>query len=207
MDMKALGQPALQQQTLHFFGELVAIRPDWAGKLILGVGEGCSASGFPAACSLAGAASLLIEPSLTHAKAVLRDGGIDFLVNTVDEALRTLKNEIRKGRPLAVALVSDADGAVAELLDRGVQPDLLFSVAASQALQSGATWREVPKVRARTDEQQTTALQSYLSQRAFVAYLWPLPGRAAVRAFDADLLAILPENDAVRRGWGRGIAR
>ena len=58
-------------------------------------------------------------------------GVIDFLVNSLDEALRILKNEIRKREPVSVA-VSIAPQAIAqEMLDRGVLPDLLPPYLAS----------------------------------------------------------------------------
>ena len=207
--MSGLGQPELQRHTLRLFGELVAVASSWAGKLILGLGEGCSSSGLPAACSLAGAASLLIEPSLADAKTALRDGGIDFLVSTVDEALRTLKNEIRRGRPLGVALVGGAGAAVSELVERGVLPDALFRMS----MPAEPDWLTGIWTRVRSFEMQgsgaspSEGLAAYLRERDLDSLTCSLPGRAAVRAFDANLLSILPEEDTVRRRWVQGIAR
>ena len=77
------------------------------------------------AANVAGAASLGIEPDLARAKAAIRTGACDFLVNTLDEALRILKNEIRKKNAVAVALATDSRGALTEMVERGVQPDLV----------------------------------------------------------------------------------
>ncbi|HEX3469946.1 MAG TPA: hypothetical protein VHT28_02070, partial [Silvibacterium sp.] len=39
--------------------------------------------------------------------------------------LRILKNEIRKKKPVSVALVGDVPGNIAEIVERGVQPEIL----------------------------------------------------------------------------------
>ena len=51
----------------------------------------------------------------------------DFVVNSLDEALRTLKNEIRQRRPLAVALLADPDQVTDEAAERGLAPRLILS--------------------------------------------------------------------------------
>jgi urocanate hydratase len=95
------------------------------------------------ASNIAGAASLGLEPDVERAKAALRAGICDFLVNNLDEALRILKNEIRKRRAVAVVLIASPDAAAAEMLERGVQPEILtFSVPellarGSRLLESG----------------------------------------------------------------------
>lgn len=114
----------LQTRTLHLYGELLAHRPAWPGKLILTAGAGASATGILAAASIAGATALAIDPDAKAARAILREGGVDFIVNTLDEAVRVLKNEIRKRRPLGVALTADPAEVLAEFRDRGLLPDL-----------------------------------------------------------------------------------
>jgi urocanate hydratase len=77
------------------------------------------------AANIAGAASLGVDASADRVKVALRQGVCDFMVNSLDEALRILKNEVRKKQPVAVGLVGDPESVVAEMLERGVQPDLL----------------------------------------------------------------------------------
>jgi len=55
----------------------------------------------------------------------MRDGTIDFLVTSLDEALRILKNEIRKRQPVSVAVALEPDQVTRQMLERGVLPDLL----------------------------------------------------------------------------------
>jgi urocanate hydratase len=53
------------------------------------------------------------------------DGIIDFLVTSLDEALRILKNEIRKRETVAVCVAAAPEAVEREMLERGVLPDLL----------------------------------------------------------------------------------
>jgi urocanate hydratase len=127
----ALSGVDLQRQTLRLYGELVARRESWAGQLVFACGEGASATGLPAAVSIAGGTLLVLDPDAAALKSVFRQGGVDFVVNTLDEALRVLKNEIRKHRPLSVALEGAMAPAIAEIRERGVLPDLQVSIGAA----------------------------------------------------------------------------
>jgi len=75
------------------------------------------------AANIAGAASLVGAED--GGKQALRDGVVDFLVNSLDEALRILKNEIRKKLPVSVGVDAPWAAVVAEMQERGVLPDLL----------------------------------------------------------------------------------
>ncbi len=59
-------------------------------------------------------------------KSAMRAGYLDFVVvvNTLDEALRALKNEVRQKRPLTVGLIAEIEATLTEMVERGVQPDL-----------------------------------------------------------------------------------
>ena len=86
------------------------------------------------AANTAGAATLLIGSNPETGRAQVRSGVCDFLVTTLDEALRILKNEIRRRRQVAVYLLSEPSAALRACVDRGVQPQLL--AAAEQTLQA-----------------------------------------------------------------------
>lgn len=77
------------------------------------------------AASVAGAASLFIDTNAELLRAGLRAGFCDFVVGQLDEALRILKNELRQSRAVAVALTADPEASLAELVERGLQPDFL----------------------------------------------------------------------------------
>lgn len=78
-----------------------------------------------AASNIAGAASLAATSDAAAQKQAMRDGIIDFLVTSIDEAVRILKNEIRKRQPIAVCVKMAPEAAEREMLWRGLLPDLL----------------------------------------------------------------------------------
>src|SRR5258708_6961879 len=78
------------------------------------------------AANIAGAASLSASADLERQKRAIREGVIDFLVTTLDEALRILKNEIRKRQGVAVGIALPPESVEREMIERGVVPDLLF---------------------------------------------------------------------------------
>ena len=47
------------------------------------------------------------------------------MVNTLDEALRILKNAVRKKENISVGLVGNCGDIIPELAERGVVPDIL----------------------------------------------------------------------------------
>jgi len=77
------------------------------------------------AANIAGAASLVATADRAAQKQAIRDGVADFLVNSLDEALRILKNQLRKRETVAVCLGLAPEAVEREMLERGVLPDLL----------------------------------------------------------------------------------
>src|SRR2546423_6368712 len=102
----------------HFAGNL-------AGKLIVSGGLGGMGGAQPLAATMAGAAFLGIDVDPQRIKKRLKTGYCDFMVNTLDEALRILKNAVRKKEAVSVGLVGNCADVIPELAARGVVPDLL----------------------------------------------------------------------------------
>jgi hypothetical protein len=100
--------------------------PTLGGKLLF-AGELIPSRALIVAANIAGAASLSASADATAQKQAIRDGVIDFLVNSLDEALRILKNEIRKRQPVAVCVSLAPELVEREMEERGVLPDLLAS--------------------------------------------------------------------------------
>jgi urocanate hydratase len=74
---------------------------------------------------MAGACFLGVEVDAERIKKCLRAGYLDFMVNSLDEALRILKNAIRKKENISVGLIGNCADVIPELADRGVLPDIL----------------------------------------------------------------------------------
>jgi hypothetical protein len=77
------------------------------------------------AANIAGVASLGATEDPTAGKQATREGVADFLVTDLDEALRILKNEIRKREPVAVCVAALPASIEQEMIERGVLPDLV----------------------------------------------------------------------------------
>lgn len=166
----------LQRRTLRLYGELLARSDSWAGKLVLSAGAGCSLSGLGAATAIAGGCSCLLEADRSAARSALRNGGVDFVVSTVDEALRVLKNELRQRRPLAVALIARPDEALVELKERGVSAQLGVGDSILPAFE------RLPSVDTSSPE-----LLAWLSQRGWSEVCIPLEQISALDEGDPRL--------------------
>jgi urocanate hydratase len=102
----------------HFGGEL-------AGKLIVSGGMGGMGGAQALAATMAGACFLGIDVDAERIKKRLKTGYCDFMVNNLDEALRILKNAVRKKEAISVGLVGNCADVIPELAERGVLPDIL----------------------------------------------------------------------------------
>ena len=91
----------------------------YAGKLD---GEGRA---LVVAANIAGAASLVATADRATQKQAIRDGVADFVVNSLDEALRILKNQLRKRETVAVCVGLAPQAVEREIEERGVLTDLL----------------------------------------------------------------------------------
>jgi hypothetical protein len=143
------------------------------------------------AANIAGAASLSASADAPVLRRAMRDGALDFVVTSLDEALRVLKNEIRKKQPVAVGVSVATDIIAQEMIDRGVQPDLLAR-----------------------DFRTTKEGETFILRGAFIVKpvvlargltftILPLPsgGQQAAVAFEESLLGSLPAEDHTNRRW------
>jgi urocanate hydratase len=76
------------------------------------------------AANVAGCASLAAIADITAQKQSIRDGVVDFLVTSLDEAVRILKNEVRQRKTVAVCVGSDPQAVEREMMERGLLPDI-----------------------------------------------------------------------------------
>jgi hypothetical protein len=111
----------------RFYASLVAHVPDsnLGGRLLYIGALTDEGRALAAAANIAGAASLAVIPGAAAQKQAVREGIVDFLVTDLSEALRILKNQIRKREPVAVCIASAPEPIEDEMQARGVLPDLL----------------------------------------------------------------------------------
>jgi hypothetical protein len=198
-----------QLETMRLYGELVEVCEDWGGRLVLCCGEGCAASGVPAAVSIAGGATLAVDGDAGAVKAAMRRGELDFVVNTLDEALRALKNEVRVRRPLSVGLIAEDSRALKEMVERGVQPDLLLiganqpelAILQNESIHALEAAGMASRRMVDADGEWLVRHRTMLSRKRREEVYLPVANAAELRALDGRLLAILPAGDLVRRRW------
>ncbi|HEX3987089.1 MAG TPA: hypothetical protein VHX13_10815 [Acidobacteriaceae bacterium] len=162
----------------HFSGSL-------AGKFLLRSGLDAAGLTDLVAASIAGACSLCVEPEAERLREALRTGLCDFVVGPLDEALRILKNELRRGLPVSVGLTTEPGGALAAMVDRGLQPDLVSLPSG----EPGSTFveRGALTVPARDAPDPGAALIEW-SPTADVARSMPQIARIAAQSFDPNRL-------------------
>jgi len=102
----------------HFGGTL-------SGKLVVTGGMGGMGGAQPLAATMNGAAFLGIDVDPERIKRRVKTGYCDVMVTSLDEALRILKNAVRKGEATSVGLVGNCADLIPELAKRGVVPDIL----------------------------------------------------------------------------------
>jgi len=120
---------AFALRALSFYTRLIPAEgsdePDLGGRLLYAGELDEDGRALIVAANIAGAASLCATANQPEQKQAVRDGIVDFLVTTLDEALRILKNEIRKRTPVAVCIAAHPADIEAQMAERGVLPDLL----------------------------------------------------------------------------------
>jgi hypothetical protein len=191
-----------QIQTLRLYAELISRRESLAGTLTFAHGSGSSATGLPAAVSIAGGTTLLLDPDTATVKSIFRTGGLDFIVNTLDEAVRVLKNEVRKHTPLSVALTADPAAVIAEMQERGIQPDLEVSIDDTSPTTLAVTTLQLAT--ADGFVQSTPHAQAWLASRNWTETWLPTAATADLRNLDTRLTAQL--TDPPRQQWLRRIS-
>ena len=100
--IRTAGAPGLASETWD-------PEPSLGGKLLYAGQLDEEARALLVAANIAGAASLAASADAAARKQFMRDGVVDFLVTSLDEALRILKNEIRKREPVAVCVALEPE--------------------------------------------------------------------------------------------------
>jgi urocanate hydratase len=144
------------------------------------------------AASIAGAACLAVESRAEVCRAALRAGACDFVVNSVDEALRILKNELRKRKPVSVAVAMPESAALEELAARGVAPEVFVGKGGERFAEFGA--RLVESTGA------TGLMAEYVAARGLSVQEFWFGSAAELKDFDQRVAGVVPDGDP-RRRW------
>ncbi|HEY1350913.1 MAG TPA: urocanate hydratase [Ktedonobacteraceae bacterium] len=102
----------------HFAGDL-------SGKWILTAGLGGMGGAQPLAAVMAQASMLAVECDAARIQKRLASGYCDAIASTLDEALDQIREACSLKQPLSIGLVGNASEVYAELVRRGIRPDLV----------------------------------------------------------------------------------
>ena len=167
--------------------------PGLGGKLLYAGELDADGRALVVAANIAGAASLGATAEQAAQKQAVRDGVADFLVTSLDEALRILKNEIRKRQPVAVCVAASPQAVERKMLERGVLPDLLRPGAAAAPEYAAFLSRGARQI-------QFSSLKENPALLAWSVAAAPAQWLPKLDAIALDCLA--PEQEAARR-WLR----
>ena len=102
----------------HFGGDL-------KGKWVLTGGLVGMGGAQPLAATMAGASLLAVECRPSRIEKRLETGYLDRAADDLDEALELIQNACAEGRALSVGLLGNAGEVFAELVERGIKPDMV----------------------------------------------------------------------------------
>src|ERR1700676_4272058 len=122
-----IGTQGILQGTYETFAAVAAkhFSGSFAGKLVVTGGMGGMGGAQPLAATMNGSAFLGIDVDPERIKRRVKTGYCDVMVTNLDEALRILKNAVRKREAVSVGLVGNCADVIPELARRGVVPDVL----------------------------------------------------------------------------------
>ena len=140
-----------------------------AGKLVVSGGMGGMGGAQPLAVTMNGGAFLGIDVDAERIKRRVKTGYCQVMVNDLDEALRILKNAVRKREPASVGLVGNCADLIPALAKRGVVPDLLTDQTSAHDpvggyVPRGVTLEQAAELRRRDPEEyRNRAMESIAS--------------------------------------------
>ena len=178
------------------------------GKLVVAEGlNGMVVAASPLAATMNGAAFLAIDPDAERIKRRVKAGYCDVMVNDLDEALRILKNAVRKREPASVGLAANPFVAIPELASRGVVPDLLILATGEREEfddhvmpEAARTLRQFGSVIVSPVASIADLLAPIVAEGAAPIRWVALSGEPSdVRRADRLLLETFPENENLRR--------
>jgi len=122
-----IGTQGILQGTYETLGSLAEQRgwPSLKGKLVLTAGLGGMGGAQPLAITLNEGVGLVVEVDPERARRRLETGYIDQVVDTLEEAMTVLEEARAAGESKSVGLIANASDVYAELVIRGVTPDVV----------------------------------------------------------------------------------
>jgi urocanate hydratase len=122
-----IGTQGILQGTFQTFSAIADQRfgGTLEGRLVLTAGLGGMGGAQPLAITLNGGVALCVEADIEHAERRKRQGWVDEMTESLDEAVAMTAAAVKEKRPLSVALVANAADAFPALLNSHVPFDIV----------------------------------------------------------------------------------
>jgi urocanate hydratase len=167
------------------------------GKLVTGCGMDVTGGARALAASMNGAAFLGIDDDADKIKQRVKACYCDVMVNDLDEALRILKNAVRKGTAASAGLVGKPSQVIPEMATRGVVPDVLYVDSGAGSSDPGFT-EAVSLLKSYGTVRVSAGLPNNANAR--IALCVAISGSAAdIRRTDRLLLELFSVDESVKR--------
>ncbi|MFH1446484.1 MAG: urocanate hydratase, partial [Chloroflexota bacterium] len=122
-----IGTQGILQGTYETLGSL-AVQRGWQtlkGKFVLTAGLGGMGGAQPLAITMNEGVGLIVEVDPERAKRRLEVGYVDILSDELEEAMTLVEDALEKQEPKSIGLIGNAAEIYAELVLRGVLPDVV----------------------------------------------------------------------------------
>ncbi|WP_031363657.1 urocanate hydratase [Caballeronia sordidicola] len=138
-DWQYIGSQGVIQGTYEIFSRIAErhFDNDLRGRFILTAGLGGMGGAQPLAGRMAGAAILTIEVDQERIDKRMKIGFLEKQAHDLDDALAMIRDAQAKREPLSVGLLGNAADIYAEILARGVIPDIVTDQTAAHDLVYG----------------------------------------------------------------------
>jgi len=170
------------------------------GRFLLTAGLGGMGGAQPLAATMQGAAALVVEVDESRIEKRLETGYLDRKARNLDEALNLISDATRAGEAISVGLPGNAADVLPEIVERGVNPDVVTDQTSAHDMLNGYVPRGISLARAielRTTDPAEYVRRSTESAVRHVTAMLELQQRGAVTfdygnnirtvAFDAGL--------------------
>jgi urocanate hydratase len=122
-----IGTQGILQGTYETLGSLAKQRgwPSLRGKFVLTAGLGGMGGAQPLAITMNEGVGLIVEVDPERAHRRQEIGYVDLVVDTLEEAMTMVEENVRSETPKSIGLIGNAASIYSELVTRGVIPDVV----------------------------------------------------------------------------------
>ena len=178
-----IGTQGILQGTYETFGAL-ARQHGWGslkGKFVLSAGLGEMGGAQPLAVTLNEGVALLVEVDRWRAERRLALRQVDAISANLEEAMTWVEEAVRTGTAKSIALIGNASSIFAELLTRGVVPDVITDQTSAHDvlygyIPSGLTLEEAKELRERDPDAYTHRAMESMAKQVESMLAWQAKG-------------------------------